>query len=186
MPEKNSLEERMEKRHILYTGKYLNLEKVDVIFPDGRPGQREIVQVYNSVAVLLLDGKNEAHLIRQYRIAIDRTIFEIPAGLLDPGEDAETAALRECEEETGLLPQKLEKLITYAHAEGYSTGYMTLFLGTELKNTGKIKLDSTEFLEPVSIPFPKLEEMVRNNEIIDSKTILSTLLVKNRLKKSMG
>ena len=66
--------------------------------------------------------------------------------------------------------------MTYAHAEGYSTGMMTLFLGLRLTHTGKISLDDTEFLEPVSMSFLQLKQLVRKNMILDSKTILSTLL----------
>ena len=182
MKDGKSLTERVIKSEFLFKGKYLELGKLDVEFPDGRVGLREVVRVRDSVTIFPVDQDGTVHLVRQHRPAIGRTIIEAPAGLLDDVETDERAAIRECEEETGYLPHKLEKLLTYAHAEGYSTGFMTLFLATDLKHTGQIKLDSTEFLEPAAIPFAELVKMVENNEIIDSKTILSTLLVKSRFK----
>jgi ADP-ribose pyrophosphatase len=181
MNTKKTFTEKIQKRESLFKGKYLELDRLEVKLPDGRTGVRECVRVRNSVSILPLDENGNVHLVRQHRPAIGRTILEAPAGLLDHDETCENAACRECEEETGFFPHKLEKLLTYAHAEGYSTGFMTLFLGTDLENTGKMKLDSTEFLEPVAIPFSAMEKMVEENQIIDSKTILFTLLIKNRL-----
>ena len=91
------------------------------------------------------------------------------------------SARRECEEETGYKPGKLTELITYAHAEGYSTGMITLFLGTELENTGKTDFDESEFLELVKIPFRELIIKVKTKQFIDSKTIISTLICEKLL-----
>ena len=88
---------------------------------------------------------------------------------------------RECEEETGFVPGKLIKLVTYAHAEGYSTAFMTLFLGVDLKYTGNVQLDTTEFLQPCTLQFHELKERVQSGQVIDSKTILGTMLAEPRL-----
>jgi 8-oxo-dGTP pyrophosphatase MutT (NUDIX family) len=160
----------------IFSGGYLNLDRLAIRLPDGREGFREVVHVRNAVAVLPLDGEGNVHLVRQHRAAIGRTILEVPAGVLDDGETLEHCALRECEEETGYRPGKLKKLLTYAHAEGYSDGFITLFLGTQLQNIGALKLDSSEFVEQVAMPFPELLSLVRENKIIDSKPILCTLL----------
>jgi ADP-ribose pyrophosphatase len=109
-------------------------------------------------------------------------LLEVPAGLIDGSEAPSGAAARECEEETGLRPGNLRSLITYAHAEGYSTAYVTLFFGTELERTGKVRLDDNEFVEPVSMPFDELLGLVRSGSIVDSKTILSAMMVRDLLK----
>jgi 8-oxo-dGTP pyrophosphatase MutT (NUDIX family) len=176
-----TLDEQLEHLETIYSGKYLEVKKHFLRLPDGREAIREIVHVRNSVAILLINQDGRAIVVRQHRPAIGKTLIEIPAGLLDDGESPEDAALRECEEETGYRPQKLEKLVTYAHAEGYSTGWMTLFLGTDLIKTGKIKLDQTENLQAIHLPFEELVEKVRSNEIVDSKTILSVALRQARL-----
>ena len=175
--------EEIIHRISVFEGKYLRLEKLNIKLPDGRLGEREIVRVKDAVAILPLDEDGIVHLVRQHRPAIERTILEIPAGLLDDEEKAEEAAVRECEEETGYRPGQLKELITYAHAEGYSSGFITLFLGTELTYTGQIHLDASEYVEPVSMPFRELLKRVRENQFVDSKTILSTLLSEKLISK---
>jgi len=173
--------EAVVSRAAVFNGSYLDVERLQVSLPDGRLAGREIVNVKNAVAILPIDDRGIVHLVRQHRPAIGQTILEIPAGLIDQGETAEEAAIRECEEETGYKPAALKKLIRYAQAEGYSSGFTTLFMGTGLKKTGNTKLDSTEFLELVSLPYSELRTLVKTNRIIDSKTILCTLLVENRI-----
>lgn len=181
MMDKDNDTGRIVKRDSIFQGEYLKLERLKISLPDGRSGVREVVCVPDAVAVLPVDENRIVHLVRQHRPAIGRTLIEIPAGLLDGGEDVRDGALRECEEEIGYCPRVLKELITYAHAEGYSTGFITLFLGTDLEHTGKMNLDATEFLEPISMPFDELIDLVRKNQIIDSKTILSTLLCEHLL-----
>lgn len=181
---RDPLFEPVKKRETLLRGGYLALERLTLGLPDGREAFREVVRVRDAVAVLPVDENGAVHLVRQHRAAIQRTILEAPAGILDrPDETLEACARRECAEETGLRPQKLVRLITYAHAEGYSTGFITLFLGQDLQDAGGPDLDQTEFLEQVSMPFAELVDRVIKNEIIDSKTILSVLLSRPYLKK---
>ena len=182
--EENVFEE-IVKRQSIFRGRYLRLERLKVKLPNGQFGEREIVRVRDAVAVLPLTEDMNVYLVRQYRPAVERTLLEIPAGLLDDQENTKDAAVRECEEETGYRPGQLKELITYAHAEGYSTGFVTLFLGTDLKYTGKIHLDATEFVEPVCMPFDELVRLVKENHIIDSKTILSTLLIEKLLEEKI-
>jgi len=162
----------------VFNGDYLTVEKMTINLPDGRTGIREIVLVQNAAAVLPVDKEGMVHLIRQYRHAVQRYTLEVPAGLIDKQETPEQSAVRECEEETGYFPHKLKKLLYYAHSEGYSTGYTTLFLGTELDYTGKINPDSTEFLERVSMPFEEFFRMIQKQKILDSKSILCGVLYK--------
>ena len=168
--------ERIVKREAIFRGKYLQLERLGIRLKDGRTGDREIVRVPDAVAVLPVDEDSNVRLVRQHRPAIGRTLIEIPAGLLDEGETEKDAAIRECEEKTGFIPRRLERLISYAHAEGYSTGFITLFLGMELEYTGRFHFDASEYVEQVQMPFRELLDNVRRNEAVDSKTILSVLL----------
>jgi len=173
--------EVIRRKEKIFEGHYLRLERFHVLLPDGTHGHREVVGVKNAVAVLPVDDAGVVRLVRQYRPAIDRQILEIPAGIIDGEETEAEAARRECEEETGYRPRHLKKLITYASAVGYSTGFITLFLGTGLEYTGNIHLDPTEFLESFSLTFDRLMDKVFRNEIIDSKTIVCMLLARDAL-----
>ena len=177
--------ERVTSRRMIFRGKYLHLEMLHVKLKDGRRGEREIVRVPDAVAVLPVEEDGTVHLVRQHRPAIGRTLLEIPAGLLDVGEDEEGAALRECEEETGYVPGRLERILSYAHAEGYSTGFITLFLGTDLSYTGNQQFDSSEYVEPVRMPYEALLRRVKNGEFVDSKTILCAILCEKRLARTI-
>ncbi|MFC1556962.1 NUDIX hydrolase [candidate division KSB1 bacterium] len=183
MNAQDNLFEKVLKRDSLYRGKYMDLERFHIKLPDGRTGTREIVRVKNAVAVLPVDDNNVTHILRQHRPAIGKTILEIPAGLIDEGENAAQAAVRECEEETGYKPRKLTELLTYAHAEGYSTGFITLFLATQLEHSNRFNPDETEFFEQAELPFDTLYGKVRAGEFIDSKTILTVLLSKELIDK---
>lgn len=178
------LTETIISRETIYKGKYLNLNRLNLKFPDGKNGIREAVDVKNAAAVLPLDKDNNVHLVKQYRAPIEKTIIEIPAGILDkgPNETVEDCAKRECEEETGYYPQKLIRLLTYSHAEGYSNGFITLYLGKDLIHTKKINLDDSEYLQQISMHFDELLKMVKSNEIIDSKTLLAVLLSQDYIK----
>ena len=167
------------ERTRIFTGNYLKLDRVDVCLPDTRIAAREIVCVRHAVAVLPMDSNGRVHLVRQYRPAIDRTIVEIPAGLIDSDETPEEAAARECEEETGYRPRYLRKLIYYAHAEGYSTGFITAYAGTDLVFTGIDNPDSTEILDRIEMSFDALLAAISSGDIVDSKTILSTVLTRD-------
>lgn len=171
--------EYVTNRQTIFEGKYMNLEKLNIELPDGRTGIREIVRVRDAVAVIPIDQQGNVHLVKQHRPAIEKTLIEVPAGLIDEGETEEEAAIRECEEETGYRPQKLQRLITYSHAEGYSTGFITLFFASDLIHTKKIQLDESEYVEQVTMTFDELLKNIDVNRIIDSKTMLSALLVKN-------
>ncbi len=160
----------------LYHGVYLNLKRLEIRLPNGSRGVREIVEVRDASAIFAVDEQQNVLMVRQSRPAIGKTGFEIPAGLIDENETEEQAVRRECEEETGYQPESVRKLIRYAHAEGYSTGFITLYLGVGLRHTGRMRLDASEYVEPVLMPLDQVADLVRNGTITDSKTILGVLI----------
>jgi len=89
--------------------------------------------------------------------------------------------MRECEEETGYRPGRVRALLTYAHAEGYSTGFLTAYLGTDLAHTGNTGTDPARnslnrwrWLSPAARPRS-------SGQIVDSKTILCALLAERTI-----
>jgi ADP-ribose pyrophosphatase len=159
----------------VYQGRYLRAEERTVRLPDGRDARREIVVPPNAVGVLPITDDGTVYLVRQYRTALERPILEIPAGILEAGEDPEQTARRECSEEIGLCPARLDPLVGYYHSVGFSTGRIEVFLGRELQPAPHAKPDGTEFLEVVTMPFRDLLELVEHGEIVDSKTLLAVL-----------
>ena len=179
-----SLEEKLIRTKTVYNGKYVQAEERIVRLPDGREAVREIVRPPDAVGVLPIEADGTVHLVRQYRQAVGRVILEIPAGIIDPGESKEETGRRECEEETGLRPGKMEWLFRYYHSVGFSTGNIEIFLGTDLIRTDSDHEEDGEILERIRMPFDELYRMAVSGEIVDSKTILAALWYQHRIRKA--
>ena len=169
------LDETLIRTTVVYEGRYLRAEERTVRLPDGRVGRREIVVPPDAVGVLPLADDGTVYLVRQYRTALQRAILEIPAGILEPGEAPDETARRECAEEIGLRPARLDPLFGYYHSVGFSTGRIHVFLGRDLRPDPHARPDGTENIEVVTMPFDDLVELVRRGEIVDSKTLLAVM-----------
>lgn len=173
--------ERVLGTQVVYAGKYLSTEQQTVLLPDGRQAIRDIVRPPDAVAVVPIDNAGQIYLVLQYRPAIQRAIYEIPAGIIDHGERPATTARRECEEEIGFRPQRLLKLCTFYSAVGFSTGSIQLFLAQGLMAGRDRRHDVTEFLQVHAMPFEQAYRWVLSNRIVDAKSIIGILWAQQRL-----
>jgi ADP-ribose pyrophosphatase len=165
----------------LYTGRIVNLELDTVRFPDGSTGQLEMLRHPGASAVVPFldppaDPDPRVLLIRQFRHAADGFIWEVPAGRLDPGEAPEACARRELEEETGMRAATLERLTTIYTTPGFTDERIHLFLAHGLE-PGAHNREADEFMEPHTLRWSAVMEMVRSGEIRDGKTLVSLLFV---------
>lgn len=175
------LDETVVRRQVVFKGKYLQAELRTVRLPDGSESTREIVIPRDAVGILPVDEAGNVYLVRQFRNALERVILEIPAGILEEGEDPESAGRRECEEEVGLIPKEMEKLCGFHHSVGFSTGRIEIYLATGLKTSTHVHQEHGEFLERVTLPFHELYRMALSGEIVDSKTLVAALWYQQRL-----
>jgi ADP-ribose pyrophosphatase len=173
--------EIVRTREGIYKGSYLSFERWNVELPDGSRAIREIVVPRNAVAIVPIDKDRQIHLVRHCRIAVNDILLEIPAGVIDDHESPEQTARRELVEEIGLFPGTLIQLVTYYHAEGYSTGKITVFLGTELEPRESLHPDHNEFLAHITLPFDEVLNWVPQGKIKDSKTLLGVMLARQWL-----
>lgn len=162
-----------------FTGKLLKIRVDHVILPNGRHSKREIVEHRGAVAIVPITEEGVI-LERQYRHAVGKTIWEIPAGTLEEGESSLDAAARELEEETGYFPGKLEELAHFYVAVGYSTEIIRLYMATDLTRKPS-RQEADESIESLVVPLSEALRMVESNEIEDAKTIIGLLLAKDRL-----
>ena len=163
-----NLEEKKIKSNSVYKGKILNLNVDEVELPDGTRSTREYVKHSGGAAVLLIkDGA--VLLVRQFRYAYGKAIYEIPAGKLNVGEEPEIAALRELEEETGYRA-KLIKMFDLYPSPGYTDEIIHVYFAKHYEFIGQ-KLDDGEFLNVQFIPLEKVLEMIECGEICDAKTV---------------
>lgn len=169
------------KTDYAYEGKILSLRVDNVLLPNGEEAHREIVEHGGVVAIVPFVNEGRIVLIRQYRHAIEEEILEIPAGLLEPGEDIYECAARELTEETGFKAAKLEKLVEYYPAPEFSNQMTYIFKATCLEQVGA-KLDEDEFLEVVTMDLSEAIKLITDGRIRDSKTIIGLLFAKEGIK----
>lgn len=162
--------EVLESR-VTYEGKIVKVTIDKLAAPDGSEMYREtVIRGKNAAAVLTVDNDGSLIFVRQYRHAFGELLLEIPAGVLEEGEDAEAGVLRELEEETGKKAGKLEFLCEIYPTVGFCTERISLFIATELTE-GVQKLDADEFLEIERYSLDEALDMIRRGEIKDGKTV---------------
>ena len=110
--------------------------------------------------------------VRQYRYAYGESIYELPAGKLEKGEEPLLAAKRELEEEAGIKAKELNLLYVVYPTPGYTNEKIYVYEATEGEKV-KAHLDEDEFLDVEYIALEKVEEMLKNGEIKDAKTIIA-------------
>jgi len=168
------LEEKTVGSRRIYEGRMINLRVDSVVLPDGRDANREVVEHPGAVAIVPLTAEGEIVFVRQYRQPIGIVTLEIPAGKLGKGEDPFQCAVRELEEETGLVAEKVELLADYFTTPGFSDERMYLYVATGLSKT-QARPDEDEFLEVVHIPLEKAGRMAFGREIRDAKTLIGVM-----------
>ena len=176
MDEKN-LEEKMLSREDKYHGILMDIHVDTVLLPNGKTAVREVADHVDGVAVLALDEGNRVLTVTQYRYVFGKTLLELPAGKLDPGEDPVTGALRELKEETGAVPESLESLGSIVLSPGCFGETLHLYLARGLRMEQQ-HLDEDEFLNVDRIPFDQLYSRCLSGEITDAKTVGSVLKTK--------
>lgn len=174
------LTEKTISRKEQYSGPLFSVHTDKILLPDGRTSYREVVEHVDGVAVLALDERNNVLTVTQYRYVFGRTLLEIPAGKLDPGEDPVTGALRELKEETGAVPDTFLPLGRILPAPGCYSETLHLFLAKGLHMEEQC-LDPGEFLTVERIPFDEMVHRCLNGEIEDAKTVAAVLKAKVQL-----
>jgi ADP-ribose pyrophosphatase len=161
--------EKTVKSEVIYDGRIVKLRVDEVKLPNGSFSKREIVEHQGAVAVLAVkDG--QMIFVKQYRIASRQLLTEIPAGLLELGEDPEAAAIRECREEIGYRPVNLFKLGDFIPTPGYCSEKIALFSATEFM-WDPLEEDPDEFIRVVKIPVRTARTLFINGQFIDGKTV---------------
>ena len=149
--------------------------------PNGRTVTLDMVRHRGSVVLLPMQDDGHIVLIRQYRYALDRWIWELPAGSLDAGEDPAAAAARECEEEIGLVPGRVEFAGAWYPTPGFCTEVMNYYRLTGLRapdpDGPQAHKDEDEDIRVHVFTLDEAREMVRRGDIIDLKTAWGLTLV---------
>jgi ADP-ribose pyrophosphatase len=171
----------LKQSDIIYTGRVFNITVDRVAYPDGRVVKMECVRHRGSVVLMPMTASDRVLLVRQYRYVVDRWLWELPAGTLEPNESLEAAALRECHEEVGKIAGHAQKLLSLFPSPGFCDEEMHFFLLTDLRDRlpheAAPHQDPDELLNVKEFSLKDVREMVRNGEIEDMKTVVGIGLV---------
>jgi ADP-ribose pyrophosphatase len=158
----------------VYEGYLVDIVKDHIILPDGREALREIVLHGEAAAILPVTASGELVLVRQYRHAARTMSLEMPAGIMEKGEDPLECAKRELAEETGATAGKMTFMFKFYSSIGFCTELLHLYLAQDLTE-GEQSLDDDEFVEIERLTPDKAVELIKSGEILDSKTIAAVM-----------
>lgn len=165
---------------LTHKGKIITVTVDKIQMPDGTFAYREtVIRGKNAAAVLPVDAEGNIVFVRQYRHAFGEELLEIPAGVMEEGEEAEAAVLRELEEETGWRAGRLEFLCQMYPTVGFCTEKINLYFAFDL-TPGVQNLDADEFIEVEIYSLAQALEMIAQGEIKDGKTIAAIFAYKSK------
>ena len=178
------LRERPVSSERVYEGRVVRLRVDSVrLEPEGRLARREVVDHPGAVAVVAVTGGGEVLLVRQYRYAVGRELLEIPAGTLEPGEQPETCARRELEEETGRQAGSLEPLGAVFTSPGFCSERIHLYLARlEDGPGGRAHPDEDERLVVEVLPFEEALRLALEGRLADAKTVAGLAMAAPRVR----
>ncbi len=176
MQEEVNVVEKTLSSEQIYKGRAVNLRVDTVEKENGSRTTREIVEHSDCIAVVVLDEADNVLMVKQYRMAVEKTLLEIPAGGIEPGEQPVQAVSRELQEEIGFRPKKIQKLGGFYSAPGYCTEYLHFYLATQLEHS-QLEAEDTDEIEVVKVPMSQVQNLIASGEIVDAKSIAGLLRV---------
>lgn len=165
-----SFKEEKIDGEVIYKGKILTLDRDTVLLPNGKSDKREIVRHARGAAVLFVQN-GKVLLVRQFRYAYNKETYEIPAGMVNDGEEPVVAAARELEEETGYKAE-LVRLAEIYPSPGYTDEIIHIYFA-ESSTVSRQKLDEGEFLNVEFFPLDTVLSKIDSGEICDAKTVVA-------------
>lgn len=153
----------------IFLGRVVHLVRDTVELPDGHRSIREVVRHPGAVAVAAVTKDRRLLLVTQYRYPFARTLTEIPAGKLDPGEEPDHAAARELREETGATADLLRPLGSFFATPAIFDENIHLYYATGL-HFGESSLDPDEFLTCSQMDLDEAVRRAACGDFPDGKT----------------
>ena len=162
---------RIERSEVLLRGRVFDVVATRLTLPSGVEQDLVLVEHPGAVAIAAVDDAGELVLVRQYRHAARAHLVEVPAGRMEPHEDALTAARRELAEETGFRAREWRELASFLPAPGFCSERIVLFEARGLE-AGEPHPDADEELELLRLPPARVLEVAQ-----DGKTLLAAALL---------
>ena len=173
----------IQRWKIVRTDRPYNYLRVDeCVLPNGQAIQKLIHEYDPWAVVVAITTTSELVMIRQYRHAIAEVIWEIPAGVIEPGEDPHTAAKRELLEETGYKGGEWTKIGEVSPNPDNHTNLLHVFLAYEVQFSGTANPEPGEEIEVHLIPIEQAYRMAQNSELLQSMQVAALFFAMPHLK----
>lgn len=155
----------------IFDGKVVKLQVDDVKLPNGKTSKREIIKHPGAVAVIAITDENKIVFVEQYRKPLEKSLVEIPAGKIDPGESPLVAGVRELEEETGYTTNELHFVTSFYTSPGFADELIHIYITDGITKLDKPKAtDDDEFVEVMELTLKEAKQLVAEERIQDAKT----------------
>ena len=170
---------KLLKSEIRFKGKVFDHQIDEIEYESGNKGIREIAIHPGGAVVVPVKDDGKIILVKQFRYPLQKTLIELPAGKLDKGEDPLVCATRELEEETGYKAKQIKKLGEIYTAPGYCTEILHIYSASGLIPGDHNREEGEHGMEILEYSLDEIENMIRNGEITDAKTIVGIYYLKN-------
>jgi ADP-ribose pyrophosphatase len=173
--------EKQVGHKVIYQGKVVDLFVDEIQVPDGSRHIREVVGHRPAVGIVPILADGQVILVRQFRYAVGKALWEIPAGLMDGEETPGQAARRELREETGRRAGSWKPLARLFSSPGFCREKVYLFLAQDLLPAGLPSLDPDEFITTKTFALEQALAMIRQGKIQDAKSAAGLVLASREL-----
>lgn len=164
-------EEKTIHTEKIYEGKVVKLQVDDVTLPNGKTSKRELIKHPGAVGIIPIKKDKKIVFVEQYRKPLEKSLVEIPAGKLEPGEKPEITAIRELEEETGYTTESLQFVASFYTSPGFANELMHLYLTEDIVPLENERAgEDDEFVELIELTLEEAKNYVNALRIHDAKT----------------
>lgn len=162
-------------REIVHTGRKIKVAIDTSTNANGETIRRDMILHPGAVVILPVIDRDHICLLRNYRFVIGETLWEVPAGTLEPGEPIEHAAERELLEETGYVAKSWRNLGYFYASPGVFDEKLHVFVAQNL-TPGPAQPEADEELEPKTVTWNDALKMAMDGSIKDAKTVTAILM----------
>ncbi len=166
----------------IFKGNVISLRTENVQLPNGEETVRELVHHPGAVAIIPVTEEGKIVVVRQFRKALEKTIIEIPAGKLEPGEQPEASAHRELEEETGYIAKEMTYMTTFYTSPGFADELVHMYVAKNL-DIGVVNRDDDEFMDVLTITLEEAKALIQSGDICDAKTMYAVQYMELHINK---
>jgi ADP-ribose pyrophosphatase len=163
-----------------YRGRIVRVRRERYRLPGGREIGLDVVRYRNVATVVPLLPDGRVVLLRQLRPIVGATLWELPAGTIEPGESPEACARRELAEEAGYGAGRLEPLGEAWADPGFTDERIVLFVARELTPAPREPDPDEHIVDVAPVPLAEAYRMIEAGEILDAGTLIGLLRLRWR------